>query len=221
MILFYSARRSDLAAIEEEGLPRQKKRTYTLYSDLRQARSAPGRVVVAIDPAIDGSWLSHVMDQDSINVREVPRRFIMNLEPYLKPKTVRAGGGVLSRIKDNRREVLLIFRRGLWDLPKGKRDSGESIKNCARREVMEEVGIGSVEIRRPLGETFHGYRDNNYFAVKQTRWYEMHTTEAGLVPQREEGIEKVQWFLLEDAMAHLGFPLLRSLLRNSSEVICR
>ncbi|NNE35517.1 MAG: hypothetical protein HKN13_09780 [Rhodothermales bacterium] len=78
-----------------------------------------------------------------------------------------------------------------------------------------------MDVSRPLGETVHGYREEDYFAVKTTRWYEMKTTEAGLLPQREEGIEKVQWFALEEAIGFLGYPVLRSLLRRSSDIICR
>lgn len=219
MILFYSARRSELGTIESDGLPARKKHSYELFTSLKAARKAAGGVVLAIDPAIDGSWFALALDEESVFVTEVPRRWIMNVEPYAKPFAVAAGGGVLSREKDGGLQVLLIYRRGYWDLPKGKRDEGESNKTCARREVMEEVGIGTVEIRRPLGQTIHGYRDDDGYAVKTTKWYEMHTTEAGLLPQREEGIEKVEWFPIEEAIGMLGYPILRSLLRRSVDVL--
>jgi 8-oxo-dGTP pyrophosphatase MutT (NUDIX family) len=38
-------------------------------------------------------------------------------------------------------ELLMIYRRGKWDLPKGKLDEGETIPQCALREVMEETGL--------------------------------------------------------------------------------
>src|SRR5438046_1555734 len=47
---------------------------------------------------------------------------------------VQTGGGLVINEKD---EVLMIFRRGKWDLPKGKIDQGESIEQCAVREVKE------------------------------------------------------------------------------------
>ena len=221
MILFYSARRSELASIEVDGLPRRKKKTYKLFTKLKLAKKAAGGVVLVIDPAIDGSWLSLVLGDDAISVSEVPRRWIVNIEPYARPMVVNAAGGVISRVKDGQRQVLLIYRRGYWDLPKGKRDEGESTKDCARREIMEEVGVSSVDIRQPLGETVHGYREEDWYAVKMTRWFEMQTNEAGLLPQREEGIEKVQWFPLEEAIGLLGYPTLRSLLRRASESLCR
>ena len=40
-------------------------------------------------------------------------------------KTIRAAGGLVFNNKD---EVLMIFRRAMWDLPKGKIDLGEKKK---------------------------------------------------------------------------------------------
>ena len=51
--------------------------------------------------------------------------------------------------------MLLIFRRGVWDLPKGKRDAGETIEACALREVREEIGVGELRLARELGTTVH------------------------------------------------------------------
>jgi len=47
-------------------------------------------------------------------------------------KTVPAGGGLVLNDKE---QILFIFRRGSWDLPKGKIDSGETKKEAAIREV--------------------------------------------------------------------------------------
>ena len=46
---------------------------------------------------------------------------------YLKNKfkIVKAAGGVL---KNKENKILFIYRLGRWDLPKGKKDKGESIK---------------------------------------------------------------------------------------------
>ena len=49
-----------------------------------------------------------------------------------------AAGGVVQNTND---EILMIFRRGKWDLPKGKLDEGETLEQCALREVKEETGL--------------------------------------------------------------------------------
>src|SRR5512135_1118125 len=50
---------------------------------------------------------------------------------------------------DNRSKVLITKRadNGLWCLPGGKMEPGESIEECCRREVLEETGL-DVEIKR-------------------------------------------------------------------------
>ncbi len=60
-------------------------------------------------------------------------------------KPVTAAGGLVENEKG---EVLLIFRRGKWDLPKGKLDPGETIEQCAVREVEEETGLKNIELKK-------------------------------------------------------------------------
>jgi hypothetical protein len=52
---------------------------------------------------------------------------------YLKSKfnIVEAGGGIVQK----EHKILLIFRKGKWDLPKGKLEFGETKKEGALREV--------------------------------------------------------------------------------------
>ncbi|MEO6915694.1 MAG: NUDIX domain-containing protein, partial [Chitinophagaceae bacterium] len=47
---------------------------------------------------------------------------------WKKFKIISAAGGLVLNEND---EVLLIYRRGAWDLPKGKQDDPESIEECA------------------------------------------------------------------------------------------
>ncbi len=55
---------------------------------------------------------------------------------------VDAAGGLIYRKNDSEApEVVMIYRWGKWDLPKGKREKNESIADCAAREVSEELGI--------------------------------------------------------------------------------
>ncbi|MDE6452450.1 MAG: NUDIX domain-containing protein, partial [Odoribacter sp.] len=80
---------------------------------------------------------------------------------------VKAAGGI---VKQNHR-ILLIKRSGVYDLPKGHLESGETIEQCAIREVEEECGIQGVKITAHLTNTLHLYfRDNNWF-LKKTYWY--------------------------------------------------
>lgn len=108
-------------------------------------------------------------------------------------KIIKAAGGVVKRA-DNEDLVLMIFRLGKWDLPKGKIEKGESTETGAIREVEEECGIGGLKIVRELPETRHMYFHKDRWVLKETAWYEMVTSDQrALVPQTEEGVTEVKW----------------------------
>lgn len=109
-----------------------------------------------------------------------------------KPTIIAAGGLVLN----DRGELLMIFRRGKWDLPKGKLDEGETIEDCALREVMEETGLVNVERGELIDIGYHEYFDQyvNADVIKETHWYAMRARgEDLLVPQTEEDITAIKW----------------------------
>ena len=101
-----------------------------------------------------------------------------------------AAGGVVY--KDN--SLLMIFRNGKWDLPKGKRELNESDKDCALREVEEECGISDLSIVRFLKYSYHTYFIGEKKILKITAWYLMNSNgEKKLIPQFSEGITHVMW----------------------------
>lgn len=171
------------------------------------AISAPG-IATPVDSA-EPMRLSHAVSPDAI----------LNLNPYRPPVPVEAAGGILVRPGRNVREILLIYRRGVWDLPKGKRDAGESLEACAYREVREELGIDTVQLDRPLGRTIHGYIDGGYYAVKTTHWFMMSTTVESFAPQEAEGIDRAEWVPWDVALEKLGYEILRRHLRVAEEII--
>lgn len=144
----------------------------------------------------------------------VPPSALLNADPYRPPQPVAAAGGVVARPGGGGTEVLLIHRRGVWDLPKGKLEAGESLEACARREVGEELGIARVELTAPLGTTQHAYPEHDYFCIKTTHWYAMRTTATHFAPQAGEGIDAVAWVPLETALAQVGFATLRAPLQR-------
>lgn len=141
---------------------------------------------------------------------DAPADAYLNLRPYAPPRAVRAAGGYVVRGGSVEPEVLLIRRRGVWDLPKGKCDSGEKMEACALREVAEEVGATSLEIVEPLGQTIHGYLERGYFAVKKTRWFLMGTAQETFTPQAEEDITDVAWVGWAEAGRRLHFETLQA-----------
>ena len=110
-------------------------------------------------------------------------------------KVIEAAGGVVFNEKE---EVLVIFRRDFWDLPKGKIDKGESPEEAAVREVQEETGLKNVTLGKHILDTYHTYELKGKRILKKTYWYEMKTTDTQLIPQQEEDIEQAEWVVLSD-----------------------
>ena len=102
-----------------------------------------------------------------------------------------AGGGMVHNSKG---EVLFIYRNGKWDLPKGKLEKGETIEECALREVYEETGVKGLEIGELLEITYHIFKRKGKYKLKETHWFKMSSDYTGeLIPEPSEGIKKVKW----------------------------
>lgn len=104
-------------------------------------------------------------------------------------KLIVAAGGVIRKGND----ILMIYRNGMWDLPKGKAEKGETIEETATREVEEECCV-TVTLLDEIGKTYHTYTHRDKRVLKKTYWYVMDLKSDELMrPQQEEGIEKVVW----------------------------
>ncbi|MDE5637441.1 MAG: NUDIX domain-containing protein, partial [Alistipes sp.] len=126
---------------------------------------------------------------------------------------VEAAGGAVS---DADGRVLMIRRNDRWDLPKGHVESGETPAGCAVREVAEETGIVAETAGGPLCSTLHCYDIYGRWEMKRTVWFAMRYVSGCPAPQREEGIERVEWLggeELKNAVAS-SYPTIR-------QVFCR
>lgn len=114
---------------------------------------------------------------------------------------IKAGGGI---VRNEREEILLILRKGKWDLPKGKLDRGETIEECAVREVKEETGLTEATLGEPAGITYHTYVEKGTRILKESHWFEMISDSAQtLIPQIEEAISEIKWVAKEDLSEYM------------------
>ncbi|XVJ65911.1 MAG: NUDIX domain-containing protein [Lacibacter sp.] len=126
---------------------------------------------------------------------------------------VTAAGGVVENEKG---DILLIFRRGKWDLPKGKLDTGETIEQCALREVMEETGLTNVALKQPLTITYHTYDEFGKHILKDSHWFQMNVSgKQELTPQTEEDISELKWVKKKELNNYLNntFPSVKDVLK--------
>jgi 8-oxo-dGTP pyrophosphatase MutT (NUDIX family) len=121
---------------------------------------------------------------------------------------VESAGGLVC---NDSHHILLMFKRGKWDMPKGRIEEDSTKEECALREVHEETGLNikKLSIKGKLVSTWHTTRHNNVRYLKKTHWYLMDYDGADddTSPQVEEGIIECRWVHLSD------LPEYRELLR--------
>jgi 8-oxo-dGTP pyrophosphatase MutT (NUDIX family) len=114
-----------------------------------------------------------------------------------------SAGGVVYREGDHGPEFLLCGRsmEGLWAIPKGTPEPGESLEEAARREVSEETGIG-VRIVRPLGTISYEFsRPSRGVRYEKTVHHYLMTPDGtGSTDAHDQEYDRVQWFHAEEAM---------------------
>ncbi|WP_369410265.1 NUDIX hydrolase [Hufsiella ginkgonis] len=109
-------------------------------------------------------------------------------------KTLQLVGAAGGLVRNEENKYLFIFRKGKWDLPKGKIDSGERTRDAAVREVEEECGIKVNKLGEKICKTWHVYEMGGSVVLKKTSWYHMVAkNQPHLIPQLEEGITDARW----------------------------
>ncbi len=127
-------------------------------------------------------------------------------------EVINAAGGIVT----SGDSMLFIHRLGFWDLPKGKVDQGELIKDAAMREVKEECGIiKGLKLIDEFKTTYHVYEYQGRSIFKKTYWFHMSLPKAvNLSPQMEEDILECRWVSFPDMGPYLekSFPLIKDLI---------
>lgn len=123
---------------------------------------------------------------------------------YLQ-RTVRVGVGVLI---NKNRKILLIKRKGshgagTWAPPGGHIDFGESVTNCAKREVKEEMGL-KIKNLKILGFTqdFFKKEQKHYITI----WVSSHwKSDKPKILNKE--MSEIGWFSWDKLPKPLFLPL--------------
>ena len=105
------------------------------------------------------------------------------------PPVELAAGGVVWRDGGQGVEVLLVHRPkyGDWTFPKGKLEQGESLVECARREVLEETGV-RPGIGRYLGHVSYFKRIG---VPKEVHYWAMRADSVAFEPCAE--VDRIRW----------------------------
>jgi 8-oxo-(d)GTP phosphatase len=118
---------------------------------------------------------------------------------------VTAAGAIPWRVNSANKdqlEVLLIHRPRYddWSWPKGKIDPGETIPECAVREVEEEIGLTA-----PLGIPLPPIHYHVPAGLKVVHYWAVHADGAALLPDGRE-VDSIMWCAPEKAARLLSNP---------------
>jgi len=127
-----------------------------------------------------------------------------------------AAGGLVQK---NNSELLMIYKNGIWDLPKGKIDKTESAELASIREVSEETNLSKLRILSDYFSTYHIYgefTDASMMCLKETKWFLMDTSANPdlITPQISEGITQVKWIPFQQIKNFRTYNSIKFLLKS-------
>jgi 8-oxo-dGTP pyrophosphatase MutT (NUDIX family) len=116
-----------------------------------------------------------------------------------------SAGGVVHRREANGIEFAICGRNsdGVWGLPKGTPNPGESLEQTAVREVTEETGL-EVRVVDKLGVIEYWFSREGTRYHKWVHYYLMEAV-GGDTSKHDIEYDKVEWFRAEVALKKLTF----------------
>lgn len=116
--------------------------------------------------------------------------------------SVLAAGALCWRVKKKKLEVLLIHRQRYddWSWPKGKLDNGETLPECAVREVHEEVGL-AITLGIPLPTIRYAVKPG----IKEVRYWAAAVDDMPPIPDGKE-VDTALWCSPNKARGLLSNP---------------
>jgi ADP-ribose pyrophosphatase YjhB (NUDIX family) len=190
----------------DEFLKKEKQKPATIYVDEINETVLKNMLIKVVENNVDAAILFN------------------NSLPYLQQlffsqfTAIEAAGGL---VKNEKEELLFIYRLHKWDLPKGKIEEGEAPMAAALREVTEETGLHQLTIKNKLCETYHTYKAYGKHFLKTTHWYSMNcTSNQTLIPQQEEDITEVKWINkshLDDVLSNT-YPSIKEVTNSFFEI---
>lgn len=159
------------------------------------------------------------VDPDVLTERDVARPARVR-EPEARVRTAMSAGGVVYRAREGIIEVVLVARPadGLWALPKGTPEVGESVEQTALREVREETGL-AVVIAGTLGSIRYRYTLRGGMQVQKTVHHYLMREVGGDLSLHDHEYEVAAWVDIHEATGRVSYGNERAILERANTLI--
>jgi mutator protein MutT len=137
-------------------------------------------------------------------------RMLSNNITHLPIPAIGVGGIVFN----NQQQVLLIQRNqppasGLWSIPGGKLEAGESLAEACQREVLEETGLevqisSLVAVVERRAEGFH-YVIIDYLAILKNQEAQLPIAQSDVAEAKWVGVDEVSEYALVEGLEEIIF----------------
>ncbi|HWO94730.1 MAG TPA: NUDIX hydrolase [Dehalococcoidia bacterium] len=135
-------------------------------------------------------------------------------------RALSAGGVVYRRNETGDIEVAICGRTsdGLWGLPKGTPDPGETIEQTALREVAEETGL-DVEIEREIGAIDYWFVSAGGVRVHKTVRHFLMRAIGGSIDRHDHEYDEVRWVPIDEAIGKMTHQNEADILRKVADTL--
>ncbi len=118
-------------------------------------------------------------------------------------------------------EVALVGRShsGMWALPKGTPESGETLEQVAVREVQEETGL-EVRLIAYIGNISYSFIRDKIRFQKQVRHF-LFEAIGGDTSLHDAEYDRVEWFSIPEALRRLTYQNEVNILSQAEDILNR
>ena len=133
---------------------------------------------------------------------------------------VASAGGIVHRAGRHGIEIVLCgrLREGLWALPKGSPEPGESLQRTAVREVKEETGL-AVAIEQSVGSIRYEFTGPDGTSYDKRVAHYLMAPVGGSLTSHDVEFDAVRWVTVEEALRLLRYPNERAIVRRAARLI--
>jgi len=142
------------------------------------------------------------------------------MKPPALKRQVSSGGVIFRRHADTIEVALITVRRdGVWCLPKGLIDKGESPEKTAVREVAEETGLKGRIIEK-LGEIAYWYHLKEEKAkCRKTVHFFLMEYESGDISNHDREVDNAVWLPIDKAIEKAGYKNEKEMIKKAEEIL--